>query len=660
VSPDPREYDYSHPTRNCDIVMKGGITSGVVYPHAVCELAQTYRFKSVGGTSAGAIAAAATAAAEYGRYRDGFGVLARLPEWIGTGDNLQSLFQPEPSTRRLHRILLAGVDRGPVAAVRSAIRAYPLALLIGLVPGIVIVVLGLTELAIPLAVATVILGLLTVVAGGALALFARMARQVMRTIPDNHYGLCSGHRPWGETSREPLTTWLGNLIERCAGREPYGDPLISADPLTFGDLWAGPNRAAPPDDPADRFVQLEMMTTNLTNRWGYRLPRETREWFFDPAEMRGLFPEPVVRWMERHPAAESDGPTERQRTRMQRALLRPLCPMPDPHHLPVVVATRLSLSFPVLLSAVPLWRVDMTGTANADAVDEWREYARAQGKDWNPLVVPEAEWPAAGRPASKPRAERCLFSDGGIASNFPVHFFDRLIPRWPTFAINLRPYHPDRPHEHVRMVEDNTGGIEDWWYRAPARPDGLWPLDKRLFAFLSGVVRTMQNRVDEANMRMPGYRDRVAHVSMSSEEGGMNLAMPKPVLDKLTARGREAGEILLEAYTAPPSSGRKITWDNHRWVRFRSALAVLEQMHARMAVGYRHEPEHPDEERSYPELFAAETPPSYDWTGPTQRELAGSEVEGVLALDDAVTDSGASTTTDAPKPAPEGRIVPSD
>lgn len=44
--PDPTTYDYSAPRRNCDIVMKGGITSGVVYPFAVCELAQTYRFKS--------------------------------------------------------------------------------------------------------------------------------------------------------------------------------------------------------------------------------------------------------------------------------------------------------------------------------------------------------------------------------------------------------------------------------------------------------------------------------------------------------------------------------------------------------------------------------------------------------------------------------------
>ena len=50
-----------------DLTMEGGTTSGVVYPLAVCELATSFRFRNVGGASAGAIAAALTAAAELGR-----------------------------------------------------------------------------------------------------------------------------------------------------------------------------------------------------------------------------------------------------------------------------------------------------------------------------------------------------------------------------------------------------------------------------------------------------------------------------------------------------------------------------------------------------------------------------------------------------------------
>lgn len=60
------------PTEECDLVMKGGITSGVVYPPAVLELRNTYRFRSIGGSSAGAIAAALTAGAEYKREDGGF------------------------------------------------------------------------------------------------------------------------------------------------------------------------------------------------------------------------------------------------------------------------------------------------------------------------------------------------------------------------------------------------------------------------------------------------------------------------------------------------------------------------------------------------------------------------------------------------------------
>lgn len=40
------------PAKYCDLVMKGGITSGIVYPNAALALARDYRFKNIGGTSA--------------------------------------------------------------------------------------------------------------------------------------------------------------------------------------------------------------------------------------------------------------------------------------------------------------------------------------------------------------------------------------------------------------------------------------------------------------------------------------------------------------------------------------------------------------------------------------------------------------------------------
>ena len=71
-------------TRYCDLVMKGGITSGIVYPNAVLALSRDFRFKNIGGTSAGAIAAAATAAAALGdRKHVASGSTAPCPPTLG-------------------------------------------------------------------------------------------------------------------------------------------------------------------------------------------------------------------------------------------------------------------------------------------------------------------------------------------------------------------------------------------------------------------------------------------------------------------------------------------------------------------------------------------------------------------------------------------------
>ena len=77
----------------CDLVLNGGVASGVVYPWALLELARHYRFKCIGGNSVGAMAAALAAAAEYGRcngVENAFEPLRRMPlelaELDKTGD----------------------------------------------------------------------------------------------------------------------------------------------------------------------------------------------------------------------------------------------------------------------------------------------------------------------------------------------------------------------------------------------------------------------------------------------------------------------------------------------------------------------------------------------------------------------------------------------
>jgi hypothetical protein len=101
----------------CDLVMRGGITSGIVYPRAMAKLAKTYNFRLIGGTSAGAIAAAATAVAQFGANtgHDRFQKIYELPKKLAKLKDgksvLERLFQPQPGTSRLFSLLMSSLER---------------------------------------------------------------------------------------------------------------------------------------------------------------------------------------------------------------------------------------------------------------------------------------------------------------------------------------------------------------------------------------------------------------------------------------------------------------------------------------------------------------------------------------------------------------------
>ena len=635
---DPRSYDYGAADRVADLVMKGGITSGVVYPHAVCEIARTYRLRNLGGTSAGAIAAAVAAAAERGRATGGFRKLAELPDWLGSGRNLFSLFQPQRATRRLFGVLAAplGSRRPALAAAAALPRHYPLATLLGALPGLVLLVLSTLDGRPAHRVLAALAPLVLLLAGAAAGAATGAYRDLVRAVPATFFGLSTG-MPGPRSDGPALTPWLTDLLDDLAGLAPGGAPL------TFGDL-------------AQADVNLEMVTTSLTHGRPYQLPMHRRSFFFDPAEFRRLFPERVVSWLEAHPPTGPAEPGSAQRWQLYCRLLEPLRPLPDPADLPVVVATRLSLSFPGLIGAVPLWSLDYSRAANSTAAREWRAWFAAHRGDWPRLAgLDVEEWP--DRPAARHRPERCWFSDGGIVSNFPVHFFDQALPRWPTFAINLRPYRPDRPGQpdqaaNVWLPPDNSAGRDEWWTR--------WAPDGRagLLGFGRAILTTMQNWSDNAQVKVPGYRDRIAHVSHSRSEGGLNLTMDPQTVLALSERGRAAGEKLVARFTDADDS--PLTWDNHRWVRFRSAMSLLDATLRSAVRSYREPPSGPGE-TAYPQLLvrgAQDPPPSYRWADAAQRDFARVAVEDVVAAVDRWDASGESFADGAPREPPRLRIMP--
>jgi predicted acylesterase/phospholipase RssA len=605
VAPDPGAYDYTTPKLECDIIMKGGVTSGVVYPWAVCELARTYRFRCVGGTSAGAIAAAATAAAEYGRQTGGFKVLSDLPRRLGADvgkgqSTLSSLFRPQKETRALFRTLMSGLGvkggRRPFTYVSAVVSEFWPTAFAGALPGLVAAAASLLaagRLGWPGAIAGAVLALIGALVGAVWGAYV-----AIKVIPANGFGLCRGFSPEAPDDGQ-LTPWLDSVIAEASG--------VHDQPLTFGQLWAGPENTGDREHPE---VQLQMMTTDITEGLPAQMPWEGRDLLFNPDELRRYFPERVVRWMEDHPASFDDlSDRERREFEPRRRQLAPLRPMPDPDNLPVVVAARMSLSFPILISAVPLYVVDWSRTGNTETQEALREWYKAH---------PEATYDDV--PASVTKgffATKHWFSDGGMCSNFPVHLFDAPLPDRPTFALNLRGLHADQEEPNLPEVEKvflprgNREGQRRWQYQiADTGTAGL-------IDFVKAIAGTAQGWQDNSQLTLPGYRDRIVHVGLGGDEGGMNLNMPPVRIRRLAERGRLAATLLADQF-AGDQPGERATraWVNHRWVRYRVALVELRSWLAKFAK--RFEAESTPDTPGYWEMVKPGF--EYDFRNPEKRD----------------------------------------
>jgi predicted acylesterase/phospholipase RssA len=595
------------PVRKCDIVMKGGVTSGLVYPRAIARLARHYRFHSIGGTSAGAIAAALTAAAEYRRSRGEFvfDQLAELPAWLGSpcaagpGANLFNLFQPQKQMRRLFRIAAALLVKSwPRRMAQIGLASWP-ELILGAVPGLLVIALaGTTH-----ALAGSLLGIFIALAG---ALVAGLAGAILRCfkLPRAHFGLCTGYEPPRAGKPEALIEWLNNRINSLAGRPPE-------QPLTFGDL----RRAG---------INLQMITTALTFGRPYALPFHAAEFYFSPDEMRRYFPPEIVSWMERHPCPHS--------THGDRVELDGLKPLPAADDLPVIVAARLSLGFPVLFTAVPLYAIDWTRRRKTPSEPPTSQRAPGGALEHDEPRRPEPVW----------------FSDGGLCSNFPLFLFDAPIPRWPTFGIDLDELRPDRDSDadRVWMPQTNRSGIAHRWKRFHSAS-----------GFLAAVVSAAQNWTDALQTMVPGYRDRIAHIYLDRHEGGLNLNMPRHRVERIASYGERAADKLIERFIYGADGGKPtpMTWDNQRWIRYRSTMAVLEDF---LSAFQRALDETQPGDRSYRELIArppGAPPASYPFTAAQQ-----TYAESITArLHDLGRESAARELSQgAPRPTPALRVRP--
>src|SRR5688572_637132 len=595
----------------CDMVMKGGITSGVVYPTAICELAKQYQFRNIGGASAGAIAAAAAAAAEFGRQNhnsDSFTQLGKLPDEFGAPGFLPKLFTPSGATRSAFNILLGVLDVPSISGkdvgfVLGTLRQFWFSTLIGPAAGLVAVIIlssagDFDALSTRQHVATGALDVFWIIAGITVLVGLRLAFHTARAIVRNGFGLSNGLSAKG-TGTAPLTNWMYALFNRLAG-------LPTDRPLVFGDLWMGRllKEGEQPDPGVERAINLEVVTTNLTHLSPYTVPFRHETFYFDPREWAVLFPREVVSWMKAHA-----GTLDRAVVCEGRALL----PLPRPAKLPIVVAARLSLSFPGLVSAVPLYAVDFSLKRNQE-------------------------------PAGPFEADRCWFSDGGICSNFPIHFFDSPLPSWPTFAINLKEPHPDHPKDLVWLPSGNGSGVLASMKRFSQKGTPL----AHLVEFVGAILSTMLDWRDNLQTRMPGYRNRIVHISLHKHEGGLNLTMPKELIENLTTRGALAGVKLREDFN----------WPQHVWARYRTTMCMAEHYLETFSKSYKNPFSEDSRIRKWLNGTATEPTPGYAWGSEAEKTFAAAETERLAGLIDDWNAKGNSFCETAPKSPPDLRSQP--
>jgi predicted acylesterase/phospholipase RssA len=631
---------YRTPGLSCDLIMKGGITSGVVYPQAACRLATRYRLKQVGGASAGAIAAALSAAAEYHRQHSndieakdhanaepaGFVKLAAVPTDLGA--NLGALFQPVRATRPAHSVLMAAVapDRSKafrvMAAVGKLIMAAPIAFIVALILTLVpLVVWTWTS---PGAVSLqdwklLLWPALAWLPGGLIvAVLATSAWVLWRTtkaLRNNGFGLTNGHSTDGREKQPPLTDWMISTIDQTAG--------LKKGPLTFGDLWgehatdvyrylrrrqAAKERLTSKDWREFKpEIDLKVMTTNLTLRKPYEFPFTSDNFYYCPQCWEAYFPaDPIMNYLEKKSRPVERELTVKSDSGDQQLLM--CCPrhteevpiryLPDAPAMPVAIAARISLSFPGLISALPLLCID---------------YSRGPGR--RNLIT---AW----------------FSDGGIASNFPMHFFDAPWPRRPTFGLNLDKEHPDYPGEMVWRPQKALSGI----FPRSHEPTTM-------VGFISAVVRTMQNWVDASQITMPGFRDRVTELRTGEGEGGLNLRMKKELIDKLAKRGSSAALEFAD-----------FDFSLHQWIRYRAAMNALSESFDMMDTRW-HEV---DNEEGYKRLIAryAGTPGDYQ-LAPADALADAQATEQLMAVVDQWEQAGyPATAPRVPEPKPRLRQMP--
>jgi len=172
----------------------------------------------------------------------------------------------------------------------------------------------------------------------------------------------------------------------------------------------------------------------------------------------------------------------------------------------------------------------------------------------------------------------CLFSDGGLTSNFPLMLFDDVVPEHPTFGVNLE-YDQGKPRNrapHIAEVDalKNPGGVNQD-ARARWRSRGT-PVTS-VVGFGLSILEAARGWFDNSLIPLPGYVERVAHVPLDAGQGGLNLRMEQAQIAALIGKGVAAGHLLLERF-ALGTRPDHWNWETYKATRFITLATDLEAL----------------------------------------------------------------------------------
>jgi hypothetical protein len=391
---------------------------------------------------------------------------------------------------------------------RALCKARPFAFAFGAMTPVVLLAVGTLSVSTSMSPLDLLRIVVLAGAAGVLASVGSLALLACSALPRAGYGLCPGSAGTilGSGSAlkegpdcEPVTDWLAHTLDQLAG-------LDEADgPLTFRHLW-GHDRPSN-DNCGARRVDLQMTATNLTSGRSVRLPSETRNYLFCPHEMAPLFPPYVIEQLL------SGGVSSPGSARVWCCPDHkdPLVPLPPPPEMPVIFAVRLSMGFPILLAAVPLFTV--TDGCDGD-------------------IEPS----------------RCWLSDGGIRNNFPIDLLDVPGSKRPIFGLLVK----------------NRGDCGSWLFSVCASAKRFLPHaisnEGSLLCFVLRVVSVFLNSRGDGTLTSREDAVTVAEIPVEKGEGSLNIGMGSHGLLLLAARGWHAGHALHLTACSAAVAGKH--WDS--------------------------------------------------------------------------------------------------